>query len=126
MPLRHRRQTMFVTGGSGLLGRHLQRSNALKPWELVAPGSQMLDVRQRENVISMITSWKPKVVVHLAYRKTDRRCTTNGSEYVAEAAAACGARLVHLSSDVIFPGRHEPYTETDSPFPISDYGRMKD
>jgi dTDP-4-dehydrorhamnose reductase len=45
---------------------------------------------------------------------------------VAEAAAACGARLIHLSTDVVFPGRAAPYTETDSPFPISDYGRMKE
>ena len=76
-------------------------------------------------MLALITEWKPNVVVHLAYRKNDRRCTTDGSNYVAEAAAACRARLVHLSTDVVFPGRPAPYSEADSPFPISDYGRMK-
>ena len=44
---------------------------------------------------------------------------------MAEAAEACGARLVHMSSDVVFPGRSTPYVESDEPFPLIDYGRDK-
>jgi len=116
---------MFVTGGRGLLGRHVQRSPALEKWELIAPDSRTLDVRQRDRVIDMITDWKPKCVVHLAYRNDDRRTIVDGSRNVAEAAAACGARLIHLSTDVVFAGRAAPYTESDPPFAITDYGRMK-
>jgi len=37
-----------------------------------------------------------------------------------------GARLVHVSSDVIFDGtKPGPYTEEDPPSPITDYGRAK-
>jgi dTDP-4-dehydrorhamnose reductase len=116
---------MFITGANGLLGRHLQRSPAMTHWETVAPGSRSLDIRRRESVIDMITDWKPAAVVHLAYRMGDRRAIVDGSRNVAEAAAACGARLVHLSTDVVFAGRHAPYTESDLPFAITDYGRMK-
>lgn len=116
---------MFVTGGGGLLGRHLQRSPAVEKWELIAPNSHSLDVRQRDRVIDMITDWKPKAVVHLACNRDDRRSIVDASRNVAEAAAACGARLIHLSSDVVFPGRTTPYRETDGVFAITEYGRMK-
>ena len=116
---------MFVTGASGLLGRHLQRSPAMENWELIAPGSHSLDIRRREPVIDMITDWKPAAVVHLAYRKDDRRAIVDGSRNVAEAAARCGARLVHLSTDVVFAGRQAPYTEADPTFAVTDYGVMK-
>ena len=41
-------------------------------------------------------------------------------------SAAVGARLVHLSTDVVFDGRKgSPYVEVDTPAPCSDYGRSK-
>ena len=116
---------MFITGASGLLGRHLQRCSKAEHWDMVAPGSHSLDIRRREAVLQMIAEWKPAVVVHLAYRKDDRRTIVDGSRNVAEAAAACGARLVHVSTDVVFAGRPAPYTEHDLPFAITEYGRMK-
>jgi dTDP-4-dehydrorhamnose reductase len=116
---------MLVTGGSGFLGQHLAIASEADEWELLAPPSAVLDIRRRERVIDEITSWKPTAVVHLAYRKDDRRSIVDGSRNVAEAAALCGARLVHLSTDVVFPGRSQPYTESDVPFPTTEYGRLK-
>jgi dTDP-4-dehydrorhamnose reductase len=116
---------MFVTGGRGLLGRHLQRSPAIERWELIAPGSRALDIRQRDRVLDEIADWRPTCVVHLAYRNDDRRTIVDGSRNVADAAARCGARLIHLSTDAVFAGRPAPYTEADPPFAITEYGRMK-
>ena len=37
-----------------------------------------------------------------------------------------GARLIHMSTDVVFDGtKQEPYTEDDTPNPLDDYGRSK-
>ncbi len=120
-----RKRLMLVTGGSGFLGQHLAIASEADEWELLAPPSTVLDIRQRERVIDEIVSWKPTAVVHLAYRKEDRRSIVDGSRNVADAAARCGARLVHLSTDVVFPGRPQPYKESDEPFPTTEYGRLK-
>ncbi len=116
---------MLVTGGSGFLGRHLLGSDATRDWEVVAPPSRTLDVTKAELVAETIRDWKPTAVVHLAYRRDDARVIVQGSANVARAAAAIGAHLVHLSTDVVFGGRPQPYLETDTVSPITDYGTWK-
>jgi dTDP-4-dehydrorhamnose reductase len=65
-------------------------------------------------------------VIHTAYRQEDASVNVEGSENVARAAAAVDARLVHLSTDVVFDGRKgEPYVEDDPLSPVTDYGRAK-
>lgn len=116
---------MLITGASGFLGRHLVEASEAGHWELLAESSSSLDIRQRARVMDHITTWKPNVVVHLAYRKDDRQVIVDGTRNVAEAAAAAGARLIHMSTDVVFAGRDRAYTEADMPDAISDYGRWK-
>ena len=116
---------MFVTGASGFLGRHLLNAASEGKWQIFAPPSNQLDVCQAESVMDEIRLWKPTAVVHLAYRKNDPRSIVVGSANLAAAASAVGARLVHLSTDVVFGGRPRPYIETDLTSPITDYGRWK-
>jgi dTDP-4-dehydrorhamnose reductase len=120
-----RARILFVTGASGFLGRHLVNGPASADWELVAPSSTSLDLRNRDAVLDMVGDWRPTAIAHLAYRKGDRRSIVDASRHIAEAAEATNARLVHMSSDVVFPGRPTPYVETDEPFATSDYARDK-
>ena len=49
-----------------------------------------------------------------------------GAENMARAANACGAKIVHVSTDYVFPGDNpKPRCESDEPAPISAYGRTK-
>lgn len=122
---RGRTRRLFVTGGTGFVGRHIVSGPSSEGWQVIAPGSGSLDLRLRSPVIEMITDWKPSAIIHTAYRRGDRRSIVDASENVATAARAVGARLVHVSSDAVFAGRLAPYTEADSPTPVHDYGRDK-
>ena len=44
---------------------------------------------------------------------------------MAEGAAAVGARLVHVSSDVVHDGKHAPYADDAQPAPLNAYGHSK-
>ena len=68
----------------------------------------------------------PDVVVHTAYAMGDEETIVRGSANVALAAHRAGARLVHLSTDLVFDGEHgAPYTEEDEPRPVMTYGQHK-
>ena len=116
---------MLVTGGSGFLGRHVVRQATAAEWDVIAPSSRSMDITDHSATMMTITGSKPDAVVHLAYRRDDRPVIVDGTRLVAEAAAAARARLVHISTDVVFAGRPLAYAEADEPDPIIEYGRDK-
>jgi dTDP-4-dehydrorhamnose reductase len=135
---------MLVTGGSGYLGGWVVRL-ACTGWDVTAtylthpagreedaPGAawRRLDVRDGPAVGALVREIRPAVIVHTAASNPGDRAdfeSTNvaGTHHVAHAAAACGARLVHISTDVLFDGQRGSYVEDDPPSPITPYGRSK-
>ncbi|MBU0492926.1 MAG: sugar nucleotide-binding protein [Chloroflexi bacterium] len=129
----------LITGGSGYLGRHLLRT--IPPaWEAHftyhehapdAPGggiAHALDIRDEARVNRLVRDLSPHVVIHTAYSMAPAlldSVTVAGTHHVVDAAARAGARLVHLSSDVMFDGEQAPYTEAAAPSPITPYGQAK-
>jgi dTDP-4-dehydrorhamnose reductase len=112
---------LLVTGGSGYLGRELVRRAGA-----VGISSKDVDIRDATAVSRLFDSVRPSAVVNTAYRQDDRATTFDGAVHVAQAAAAVGARLVHVSTDLVFDGeKGEPYVEEDEPTPLTDYGRAK-
>ncbi|MFW6115422.1 MAG: SDR family oxidoreductase [Chloroflexota bacterium] len=131
---------ILVTGGSGYLGRWVV-CLARPSWDVTAtfltqtpraPGVhwRRLDVRDQPAVAALIDELQPSAVVHTAALNPGQGTEfepTNaaGTRHVARAAAAVGARLIHVSTDVLFDGQKGSYTEEDSPSPITPYGRSK-
>ncbi len=103
-----------------MVGTHLTRGDA----GLGFP-SHHLDVRVGYAVRDLLTRVRPEVVVHTAYRQDDWATTAGGAAQVALATHDVGARLVHVSSDVVFSGRSASYAESAEPDPVSPYGEAK-
>jgi dTDP-4-dehydrorhamnose reductase len=131
---------LLVTGGTGLLGRALVARATARRWDVTAThlsqpapdgaaAWRRLDARDREAVFDCVRRARPDAVIHTAYVQQGpslRALTVDGARSVAEAAREVGARLVHLSTDVVFDGALDrPYAEDDPVSPAHDYGRAK-
>jgi dTDP-4-dehydrorhamnose reductase len=129
---------LLVTGAAGFLGSELCRLAVERGDEVLATqfarrppyGRPLeLDVRDGEAVDRALMRHGPEVVVHAAYvQNGDAMHDTivRGSYNVAAAAARCGARLIHLSTDLVFDGEAgAPYREDDEPRPVMAYGGAK-
>jgi dTDP-4-dehydrorhamnose reductase len=118
---------MFITGLGGYLGSEIGRRAPAAGWDVTGiPGSAQLDVRDAGAVRAAVEAAAPDVVVHTAYRMDDASVNVDGTRAVGAAATAAGARLVHLSSDLVFAGREaRALTEADAPEPVTDYGASK-
>jgi dTDP-4-dehydrorhamnose reductase len=55
----------------------------------------------------------------------DASVNVEGTRAVVAAAASAGARLMHLSTDVVFADGDRPLTEDDAPAPVTRYGEAK-
>lgn len=131
---------LLVTGGTGYLGAAIVRlahdaGYAVTATRVASPPAdprarwQTLDLRDGAAVDTLLDTIRPELVVHTAYVQDGpdlEKITVAGAAAVARAARRVGARLIHLSSDVIFDGtRAGGYTETDQPAPINAYGVAK-
>jgi dTDP-4-dehydrorhamnose reductase len=127
---------LLVIGGSGFLGMRITRQARLAGHCVTAtfctsipPATEVdwrkLDIRQRDDVMALARQVRPDAVINAAYRKSGWEITADGAAYVALAAAATGARLVHVSSDAVFSGTAPGYDERCQPDPVTPYGAAK-
>lgn len=123
---------LLVVGGSGFLGRAVVRTARSAGHRVTGTfhrsggdGGVPLDVRDRSAVTRLVGELRPDVVVNAAYAQADWATTADGAMHVAAAAAATRARLVHVSTDVVFSGDAVHYDESCPPDPITPYGAAK-
>jgi S-adenosylmethionine synthetase len=138
-------RTALVTGGSGLLGRHIQRQFFLDSWNSVGTGLSRisppevikLDILDQAEIERVLDDVKPAIVVHCAANRFPDSCTANpdaarkinvvASRALAEATIARGIFLIYISTDYVFSGRpgEAPYKASSPPDPPNMYGKTK-
>jgi dTDP-4-dehydrorhamnose reductase len=135
---------VLVTGASGLLGGRLAQLLAAR-FDVVAafhhappPGGLArvaLDIESSPSVAEAFAATKPDAVLHAAaYAFVDlcerdpdkaRAINVEGSARVARACADSGARLVAVSTDLVFAGQTAWANEDAPAAPVMTYGRTK-
>lgn len=140
--------TVLITGANGLVGQKtaaaLSRNPRFKtiatsfsPARFAFPGVLFgaLDITAAPQIEAAFKKHKPEILlncaaftdVNRAEQEKDacRLINVTAVEHLAKACHKYGTRLIHLSTDFIFDGKAGPYKETDSPNPLSHYGKTK-
>lgn len=132
---------ILITGCNGQLGRALRKEYAQENVEFIntdvaGEGIVPLDITSVEAVLSLVEKEKPDVIINCAAHTNVDACESQwdlayqinaiGPRNLAIAAEKTGAKLIHVSTDYVFPGTcPKPLTEFDAPGPISAYGKTK-
>src|SRR6195952_4981386 len=130
---------ILLFGCEGQVGWELQR--ALQPLgEVIAPDFQSrylaADFSKPESLAATVAAIKPDIIVnaaaHTAVDKAEsepalaQSINADAPGVLARSAAACGAWLVHYSTDYVFDGTGDQPRAEDAPTgPLSVYGRTK-
>lgn len=142
---------ILATGTAGMLGSSLVPAlvqaghqitatdinlSDLRPWGATGPPLSHLDVRDRQELKDAFGSVRPDMVLHLAAEtdleisdaNPDHAYLTNtvATKYIALQCRRAGIPLSYISTAGVFDGtKDEPYTEFDTPRPLSTYGASK-
>jgi dTDP-4-dehydrorhamnose reductase len=138
---------LLLTGASGHLGAYLLRHLVATPgievsaWSGSSRGDsfgvplQPVELGDYDSLARAFAVARPDVVLHAGamariaecHRDPERarRINRDGSAVLAELTAQTGARLVLVSTDLVFDGERGNYREDDPVRPLSIYGQTK-
>lgn len=139
---------VLITGGGGQLGTELATClrtghSELGPLPTVFQGAMVtavdvdkLDITDLAKTRAFVTQTAPNVIFNCAAMTNVDACETDpetafrvnalGPRNLAQSAADCGAKLVHVSTDYVFSGdTSAPRCEWDETVPHTVYGKSK-
>ncbi len=124
-----------------ITGQHGQVSQALQAHlqglgELMVLGSNQLDLAKPDQIREQIRAHRPDLIINAAaHTAVDQAESEPDAAFainaiapgiLAQEAKALGIPLIHYSTDYVFDGsKPAPYTEADTPNPLSVYGQSK-
>jgi len=132
------RMKVFIAGANGQLAFDCRRVLLSGAHDVTGQDLPALDIADVASVARTLDVFAPDVVINCAaytrvddcesHREDAWRANALGPRVLAEACAARGALLVHISTDYVFDGEKAvpgAYAEGDPVNPASVYGRTK-
>ncbi len=134
---------ILITGAAGQIGhrvvRHLAARHhvvaAIRAGDISGIECVTMDIAEPLSVRIAVDHVMPDAVVHCAAMTNADECEKNhtlcrrvnvdGTRALAEESARVGARMVYVSTDLVFDGQKGDYAETDVPNPLSYYAETK-
>lgn len=127
---------VLVTGCNGQVGHCLTELLAKSDVILHAVDKEVLDITNQEAVNAVVNEFRPTVIINAAAHTAVDKAETetelsyainrDGPKYLAEAAQAVGAAILHISTDYVFEGNKKgEYAESDATAPQGVYGASK-
>jgi dTDP-4-dehydrorhamnose reductase len=131
--LRLRMKTLII-GADGQLGSDLCK--VIPQAEQIPLTISDIDITNKDQTVKVIKKYSPDIVINTAaYNDVNNaevdpkkafEINRDGAKNVAEACKEIDAVMVHISTDYVFDGeKGSPYTETDTPNPLSEYAKSK-
>ncbi len=128
---------ILVFGAGGQVGQELLAMTAARGIAALGLTRAEADITDRHAVTRALAAEQPRLVVNAAaYTAVDKAESEPesaeagnvlGPKVLAEAAAATGVPILHLSTDYVFDGsKPGAYTEDDPVAPLGVYGRTKE
>ena len=138
---------VLVTGGAGFVGSNVVVAAAARDDEVVATARELpprphpdcryvhVDLLDEAATRAAVSEARPDAIAHTAILNdflglyADRRLAWESyvgvTQTLADAANACGAALLTVSTDWVFDGTQHGADETTPPNPINYYGVLK-
>ena len=138
---------LIVLGASGLVGREVVRAAQRRGHQVTALGGNRLptglnlahrsqiDLTQLEGLERLLLDSFPDAVINAAALSDVSACERQPElarqlnaalpHRLAQITNHLGARLIHLSTDMVFDGEKGSYRSTDTPAPLNTYALTK-
>ncbi|MDZ4816996.1 MAG: dTDP-4-dehydrorhamnose reductase [Verrucomicrobiota bacterium] len=127
---------ILITGAAGRLASDFARHFQNAGHDVIATSRQTLDVSNHDQRAQVLTQHQPDVVINCAAlcdvdvceREQALAFSINESApaHMATVSKNVGAYFIHISTDYVFDGLSAvPYSEEDTPHPVSVYGLSK-
>ncbi len=138
---------IICTGASGLIGYNFIESATKRGHKVIGISQNQalpsvsglermsLDLTNHEQIERLILDKFPDAIVNCAAISSPavvekepelaKKMNIDLPEKLAQLANHVGARLIHLSTDMVFDGKCAPYINTDVPTPFNLYGETK-
>jgi len=123
---------VLLFGGRGWVGQALAPALRAAGHEVTSPRHDACDIAVAADAERIVAEFRPDAIVNAAAANTGtadeavlRSVNVDGARHVAVAARRTGARLVHVSTDLVLDGRSPPYSDDALACPVNAYGRTK-